>query len=207
MSKKILLLALAAVSAVMLALPAMASALVPLHLSPTPVGAQTIHGSTAVLSTTSGLTFECDSVNGSATLDKGGTTGTMTLTYNSCTNSLFGLKCNVTTTSLSLDLVTLPNNKPGVLLTTTNGHFAQFPCIFFLEVSGNGVIGTITLPQCGETRKEMTIDFNATAHGVQEHTKVTGTETVYTLKSGSATVAQDMNLQLTLSNQTKLECT
>ena len=74
-------------------------------------------------------------------------------------------------------------------------------------VSVNGVIGKITSPGCNGASKEPTIDFNATAHGTQEYTKVAGTETVYTLQKGAENAAQDAIGKVTLSNTPTLVCT
>jgi hypothetical protein len=222
MNKKIMLLALAAVSAAMLALPAMASALTPLHLNPTPVGAKAIDdiGANPTLSTTGGTTVECGTFNGSATFNAGGTTGSMQLTFTEDCHLVGGGTCNsgsntngtITTTTLPFDLATLANNKPGVLVTSNSGHFATFVCTLFgfpvtTKVEGNGVIGTITAPACGAKSTSATIDFNATAHGVQEHTTVAGTATVYRLKKGEENAAQDATGKLTLGSETLLECT
>lgn len=208
MGKTTMLVALAMINAAILAMPTTASALVPLHLNPTPVGTQTIDGSGEVLlSSANGNTFTCDSVHGSSTLNTGGTTGTMTLTYTNCRVPLFGTKCNVTTTALPFHLVTLAGEKPGVLVTTNNGHFANFSCLSFLfEVKGTGMIGTIE-SGCGYTSESVKIVFNRLSSGVQEHSKVSGTETSYTLKSGSWTFALDMTLTLTFPEQTELQCT
>lgn len=207
MNKKIMLLALAAVSAAVLALPATASALVPLHLNPTPEGPQQIDGNgIVVFSTTGGSTQSCQGFAGSATFDEGGTTGSMSLTFSKCT--ILGSTCDVATTTLPFHLITLPGEHPGILITANNGHFANFSCFFFpLEVTGNGWIGTITFPECGQTGNEATIAFNTTAHGVQEHTTVTDTETVYALKRGSESFGLDAHGTLTLSEETELECT
>jgi hypothetical protein len=220
MNKKIMLLALAAVSAGVLALPAMASALTPLHLNPTPSGTKTIDNGTfaPTLSTSGGTTVVCDSVTGSATFNAGGTTGTMSLKFGpNCRVGFIGCNStgetggNIATTALPFDLVTLPGESPGVLVTPnaggTGNHFATFSCFGVQTVvSGNGVIGTIE-NQCGETSQEAKINFNALEHGVQEHTTVEGTETEYDLKKGAETAAQDATGTVTFKENIKLECT
>jgi len=231
MTKKIMLLALAAVSAAVFAMPAVASAEdIPLHLNPTPAGNQAIDdvGANPTLTTTGGTKIECGSFSGNATFEAGGTTGHMTLTFGPngdgtvpCASS--GFKCNsnpplaaagtIITTELPFHLVTLPNKKPGVLVTpnpTEPRSFAHIECaggLVKFTVEGNGVIGTITEPACEGTSNMATIDFNATGNGVQEHKKVEGTETEYTLKKGTENAAQDATGTLTLSGNSKLECT
>ena len=223
MNKKIMLLALAAVSAVVFALPATASALIPLHLKTAPLGAQPIDDVTPgnPTLTTAGVKIECNTFTGSATFDDtGGTTGKISLSFsNNCKESIFGTSCNspgkaagtIETTSLPFHLVTLANNKPGVLVTpSADGSFAHVECFFGgikFTVSGNGLVGTITQPACGGKSKDATIDFNATAAGVQEHTTVAGTPTVYRLQKEGENAAQDSIGTLTLSNEPTLECT
>src|SRR5215211_2208043 len=222
MNKKIMLLALAAVSAAVLALPVMASALTPLHLTPVPVGAKTIDDVNAfnpTLSTSSGTTIECGKFSGSTTFTTG-TTGTMQLTFSEhChVNGFGGETCNsgtntngtITTTVLPFDLATLPNNKPGVLVTPASGnHFATFVCKVFgisatTVVSGNGVIGTITTPACGASSANPVIKFSTTKHGFQEHTTLAGTATEYDLKKGEETAAQTGEGKITLGTETQL---
>jgi hypothetical protein len=226
MSKKLMLFALAAVSAALFAMPALASAEdIPLHLNPTPAGAQAIDdvGANPTLSTTGGSTIECNTFSGSATFEAGGTTGSMDLDFSgSCHDVSTGASCNspgaaagtIATTTLPFHLVTLANNKPGVLVTpnSTTNTFAHIECAFgFVKftVNGNGVIGTITSPGCGTPSTSATIDFNATAHGVQEHTTVAGTTTEYTLVRSDIgqTAALDETGKLTLTGESKLECT
>lgn len=218
MSKKIMMLALAVACAAVFALPATASALVPLHLSATPAANSVIDdiGADPTLSTSGGTTVTCDSFTGTATFAAGGTTGTMSLTFGPNCRGPLGVSCtssgessgNIATTVLPFDLVTLAGNAPGVLVTPNNGHFATFSCFGVQTVvTGNGVIGKITSPGCNGSSKEPTIDFNATAHGTQEVTKVAGTETVYTLKKGAENAAQDATGKLTLSNTPTLTCT
>jgi hypothetical protein len=219
--KKIMLLALAAVCAAVFALPATASALLPLHLNPTPGGAQTIDSNgKAILSTSgSGIKVECQGFSGSATFEAGGTTGTMQLTFGpncttsfggTCTNE--GLASSIKTTSLPFHLVTV-GGKPGVLVTPgANEHFATFTCHNVLGltiesvVKGNGVIGTITAPECGASSKEATIVFSG-EKGVQNHKTVDGTTTEYSLTKGSETAAQSAHGTLTLSEISQLVCT
>jgi hypothetical protein len=220
MSKKIMLLALAAVSVLVYALPSAASAAdIPLHLNPSPVGSKTVDGiGEAKLSTTSGLTVTCNSWSGSATFETGGTTGSLDLTFSGdCRENIFGTTCTssgqpsgtIKTTTLPFHLNTLANSKPGVLVTPSTGttHFATFTCGFITtKVEGNGVIGTITSPECGKSSTSATISFKATSHGQQEHKKIAGTETIYDLNSGGNTAAQEAHGTITMGTSTTLEC-
>jgi opacity protein-like surface antigen len=236
MTKKIMLLALAAVSAAVFALPATASAAdEPLHLEPAPAGAQTIDSNgIARLGSEDGTTITCNGFSGTATFDEtgaiGGTTGKMDLTFGpDCTENKLGTRCtsanhpsgagNISTTTLPFHLVTLPGSLPGVLVTPNAGgsgnHFATFTCaggLVTVNVTGNGVIGTITSPGCNGTDDEATIKFESTAHGKQKHLTIAGTETDYTLQKGSEMSAQDAHGTITLKEGgtpvlSKLVCT
>ena len=221
MNKKIMLLALGAISAVVLAVPAFASALIPLHLNPTPAGPQSIDSvGVARLSTTGGTQITCNGVSGNAAFEAGGTTGTLNLTFGGdCTENVLGTRCtsageptgNISTTALPFHLVTLANEKPGVLITpNATGAFAHFTCaggLITVTVEGNGVIGTITSPECKKSASSATLSFVATANGVQQHTTVAGTDTEYHLIDGSENAAQEGHATLTLSETSELVCT
>jgi hypothetical protein len=215
MSKKIMLLALAAVSAAMFALPSMAMALIPNHVVPTPAAATPIAGGTSTLQSTGGLKVTCKHVTGAATWTSS-TTGKINLTFsNDCTENLFGTECgSIPTTELEFHLVTLANNVPGILITSNNNHFATFTCtggFVKVVVSGNGIIGKITSPACGGSSLTSNIQFEQSG-GVQAVKTVAGTATVYNLKSstngGAAVEAGQTGLcTVTFPVNTKLECT
>jgi len=146
MSKKILLLALAAVSAAAFVLPATAMAVeedVPLHVVPAPATATPISSETLVTwSVASGSTLNCTKgMTGSATWETS-TIGTLQLTFREC--SALGFPCegtspveaksNIKTTELPFHLVTAVHPTtgakiPAVLITPgAGGHFATFKC-------------------------------------------------------------------------------
>jgi hypothetical protein len=229
MNRKILLSALAAVSAAVLVVPATASAYIPLHLEPmaantlvpvtTPAGAPAPFLS--ALNTNGGATSTviCNSVTGNATFDAGGTTGTLNLTFGGSCNT-GGVSCrstapnepagNIQTTTLPFELVTLPGKLPGVLVTpNADGSFAHILCaIVAFTVTGNGVIGTIENVKCDETKATADVSFEQASHGIQKHTKVEGTETIYSLKKGAEHAAQVATARLTFANPIpKLVCT
>jgi hypothetical protein len=223
MSKKIMLLALAVVSAAVFALPATASALIPLHLNGDVSGVQTIDDTgpfNPTLSLHDGTTIECNEFHGTTEFESGGTTGTLNLTFGpSCHVVGLGVSCtsageatgNIKTLALPFHLVTLPNEEdPGVLVTpnAAAGTFATFTCFGIQTiVSGNGVIGEIEFPDCGDTSDEADILFDITAHGTQKYTTVAGTSTVYDLKKGTTTAAQKATGTITFANEVELECT
>lgn len=227
MNKKTILVTLGAIGAVVLAMPALASALIPLHLSSTPNGVQPIDAvGVARLSTTGGTVVTCEGVKGAAEFEAGGTTGTLNLTFGGdCTENILGTKCNSTgepagsilTTTLPFHLVTLANEKPGVLITpnAATGKFAEFACangLLPVTLTGNGVIGTIAEPKCKETKSQATLSFTTTATGVQQHTTVAGTSTEYTMLKESENAALEGHSTLTLkeggvAKNSELVCT
>lgn len=218
--KKIILLALAAASvAALLALPAAAMAEdVPLHVIPAPSGSKTIDGVGHATLTASFGKITCESSSGTATFENS-TTGSFEQTFHGCTEP-FGGKCTtagqpegtITTTTLPFHLLTVEDTVtkatgPGVLVTPAVGtkHFATFKCPLVGErkVEGNGLIGTITLPECGKESTEATISFSSSSQGVQTHKTVVGTTEEYTLENAS----EDAEGTITLGTKAKLECT
>ena len=220
MNKKIMLLALGAVSAVVLALPAMASALIPLHINPmaqgtvvpvtTPAGAPKPFLSSLNTSNNSTSRITCDSVTGTATFNAGGTTGTLNLTFGpNCNANPPGVACrstspnetagNIATTGLPFHLVTLPGKAPGVLVTPSgDGSFAHIICsILAFTVTGNGVIGRIENPECGKSSTTADVVFEQSAEGIQKHTTVEGTPDHWSLKKGTEHAAQNATARLT----------
>jgi len=225
MQKRITVILLAALGASVLALPSLASAFETLHINPTPSGAKTIDGVGSPALTTDGsgsgvkLKVTCTKFSGTASFNAGGTTGSMELTYGPTCESA-GIHCQssgaatgeITSETLPFDLVTVGTTfpgKPGILVTPpASGVFAKFTCgVIVVEVKGNGVIGTITSPACGAKSSEPTIEFKASASGIQEDKKLVATTTEYTLKKGSDNAAQEASGKLTLAETLELICT
>jgi hypothetical protein len=194
MNKKMMLLAVAAVSAAMLAVPAFASAQ-SAHLSLNP-GAFTLKGGVSNLSRVAGGGSTGQETTGSGNFENT-TTGTIKLTFHKVNAGILG-NCastaeghsfaagagTVTTTTLPFHLITLPTESPAILITpSATGHFASYTCQLGTVVvggAGKGVIGTITSPKCGEASTTAVAKFTGT-NGVQAHTNYTGTK--YTLES------------------------
>jgi hypothetical protein len=222
MSKKMLMLVLAAVSAAAAVLPAAAVAIVPLHsIGPVPETGSTTGGA-GKLSTPSGLTVSCNEFKGSGTATTT-TQGTGRLTFSNCKESLFGSSCtstgevsgSITTEVLSSELATLQRTGetkvPGVLVKPPmTGVYAAFVCgggLVNVTITGNGVLGRITAPACGASGKTGTVAFEATAHGVQKYKTLEGTSTEYSLAKGSETAAIEGTGTGTTINERKFECT
>jgi hypothetical protein len=211
--KKIMLLALAAVSA-LLTLPAFASANPPPHVSST--GNFTVHGGASKLQRTSGGDLHGTTVTGTGTFETT-TTGTVELTFHGVTSG-FGI-CNsggqiagtVKTTKLPFHLITLANNQPGILITSANNHFASFICGGFVpvNVNGNGILGTITSPACGGTSNKASLSFKPAISGHQQHTTLTGVSYGLTSSIFGAVSPSSMDAAATITfpaNRT-LSCT
>ena len=197
MSTKKMLLAMMAMAAFAFAvLPAVASA----EITTTPslngaagVGFTSTSGP-GTLITASGAVVKCtsDTNEGKFTTSM---TGTVVVTFHGCNYE--GLACTtpgqskgtIQTTELTFHLVYLepkeggePHERPGILFTPHEGHFATFTCaggLVHIEVRGNGVAGTVTSPKIGGKANKAIISLKATAAG-QEHTTVTTSKGVYT---------------------------
>jgi hypothetical protein len=218
MSKKMMLLALAV--AALFALPSAASAQ-EIHFSG--VTSFTGTGGTGTLTATNEPTITCTATSASGSFNAGSTTtGNVALTFTGCTASLLGIKgnCNTTgdaektiTSSGVFHLITTNTSKPGILVTPVT---TTILCVGFsrTEVTGNGIIGTITSPACGASSNELKVEFTATG-STQNHIEYTGTK--YDLsadteeKEGKTinTVTAGLTGATTLTSATSgtLECT
>ena len=223
MSKKIMLLALTAVSAVMFALPAVASAG---EWEMTPAGgAFTVANvGNTVLTTSNNETLTCTKVTGSGSYNAGSaTTGTVEMTFHSCTTVVLGFKVNctssgqptgtVTTTTVTFTNIYLEDDKtlPGVKLTGAgaNEHFATFSCGGVNIVVTGSVIGE-SESKCGTAAKEHKLNFESTAHGTQKwkQNTTTGAITDLTATVGGSprTASQDGTGILTFANTETVTC-
>jgi hypothetical protein len=201
MKNKMMLLALAAISAVMFVVPAVASAGSPV-IDPAsgkfPLNF-TSAGGHSELRAAEEPAITCTSNSGSGKYTSG-TTGEITLTFHGCATSFFGfpVSCNSAgqpsgtiktgTSVFHNTYVTDAKTNPGVLVTPpTGGLFTTIICGGFanIEVRGNGIIGELTAPKCGAAaQKTATLNFAATGSS-QNLKKVTATGTEYSLTSGT----------------------
>jgi hypothetical protein len=219
MSKKMMVLALAVVSAALFALPAVASAQSS-HISATT--AFTVAGPGGNLSSVSGTTVNCTSTGGTGSFSTT-TAGTVSLTFHGCFLVGLGVACTqpgqpsgTITVKNSFDLIQLTTSKAGVLLTphvsnpVTIGKtlLTEFVCFgVSTKVYGNGVIGTIE-EACGTTASVFKAQFEKSAHGIQKHQVWTGTS--YDLiQSGASdpTAAIEGTAELKLAASRTLTCT
>jgi hypothetical protein len=225
MKEKIMLLALGtAVSVAMLALPAVASAKIPLHIKPQPAGAKTVDGiGVPFRSWTGGTTVTCSKVHGTATFTST-TGGTMELTFGPhCAEPVFNSTCTgtnpvspagtYTTNTLNFELVTLAGKLPGLEMTAQAGSpFVEFTCaggLVTIKIEAHhGLLGRISTPGCGGSSTEPVIKFEQEKHGIQKHRFLEGTPTTeYNLKKGGETGALNAELKFTLGAISSLECT
>ncbi|HKO37919.1 MAG TPA: hypothetical protein VJU14_06090 [Solirubrobacterales bacterium] len=220
MSKKMMLLALSVVSAAMLAMPALASAL-PAHIDAT--STFSVSGGVSVLQEKEGSASNGTGIGGSGAFTNT-TTGTLNLTFTGVTAgpTPSGINCGstaqghteasrvVTTTPLEFHLIMIATNRPGILITpnAATGVFAHFRC-FLVEktVTGTGIIGEIIAPACGVKSKTATVKFRG-AGGTQE--LLTYTNKTYDLHTNSApTASMDIpgNVTITFPNERSITCT
>jgi hypothetical protein len=222
MKKRTIMFALAAVSAALFALPAVASAgewkidpangVFPLNY--------TIAGGSTTL--TAGQTVTCSSSTGSGKYTTA-TTGELTLTFHNCkTLGIFNCTSagqpagTIKTTALTTHNVKLepsPSTVTGVLITPNAGHFASFTCaggIASVVVNGNGIIGEVTSPACNTASTTAVLDFTTSA-GVQKWMQITTAGTKFdlsaSLNGGAAeTAAQDGKGTVTFSQKATHTC-
>jgi len=191
--KKALLLVSAAVSVVMFALPAGASAKSwdmdwnnGNHSKPLPF---TIDGTAAPrLTAHNGETVECSVVNGQGEYTTT-TTGSIQLVLHGCIYPAAGISCRSGTSPAgTIETTVLPfhnvysthNGKeyPGILVTPGNNeHFSSFFCTIFgigvhFKTTGNGVIGQVE--KCGDLTTT-SLNFESAGPGTQTLTEWTGT--------------------------------
>jgi len=217
MSKKMMLVALALVSATAFAVPAGAAA-AELHLTNVTSFSGTFSTGTLTAKeepvVTCGEAANQNHVTG--TVNTGGTTGNITLDFTACHIVVLGitLQCktagaplfNTIKSSGSFHLITT-NEKPGILVTpepTTVECENTQP----IKVAGN-VIGTITSPACGVPNNNMTIKFSASGP-TQEHKSYTGASYNLTSQTGTGTIKEAAQVsESTTSSSTAgtLDCT
>ena len=225
MSKKIMLLALTAVSAVMFALPAVASA-GEWEMVPGGKAFTVDNVGNTVLTTNNNETVTCTKVAGTGTYNTAPvstTTGTVEMTFTGCTTIIFGFTVNCTTSGLATGTITTTTvgftniyltdakTTPGVKLTGAGAdeHFATFTCGGVKIVVSGSVIGE-SESICNHETKEHKLKFESTAHGIQQwkQNTLTGPETDLTATVGGTahTASQDGTGKLTFNQNEKVVC-
>jgi hypothetical protein len=226
MKHKLMMLALAAVSASLFVLPAVASAAEWTIDSETgALPTFTSSGGAAKL-TSSGfgafLPVECTGHSDSGKYISS-TTSVRSLIFTGCTQG--PEKCSNTadaeTIEFTKELVThnimientaTAGGTPGLLITPTSGHFATFKCgSSTLMIKGNGIIADIITPKCGDAfSKTMTVAFETTSSGIQKYKLIETAGTSYDLSTttsfGTFTSGLDMTTTVTFNQGFKMTC-
>jgi len=217
MSKKMMLLALAVVSAAAFAVPAGASAQ-EIHLTNVTSFSGTF--GTGTLSAKEEPAITCGEAANqnhvTGTVSAGGTTGNITLDFTACHIVVIGITIpchstgapvnNTIASSGVFHLITI-NEKPGILVTPVATK-VECQNTSPINVAGN-VIGTITSPACGVASNNMTIKFSASG-STQEHKIYTGVSYNLTSQTGTGTIkeaAQVSESTTTSSTAGTLDCT
>ncbi|HWO82408.1 MAG TPA: hypothetical protein VNM38_01295 [Solirubrobacterales bacterium] len=195
MSKKTMLPALAAISAVMFVLPAAVSA----NWGVTPGNAKfTSSGPAGILFATGEPTLKCSGPNtGSGSYDGSGTTGSVILHFTECGSTFLGINVPCSTvlteptkktiaTTGTFHNVTITGGKRGTLLTPANSVIKCQNIANTITVSGT-LIGEVTAPTapCPVVTKTLGTAFGVSA-GSQIHKTTDGHITEYDLKATTA---------------------
>jgi hypothetical protein len=200
MNKKIMLLALALVSAALFAMPAMASA-AENHIEGATGKAFTGTGPEGSLEASGEPTIKCTSTTSTGSFTSE-TTGNVSLTFETCSATILGVSLHCRTSTEATGVIKVANvfhlitistiAKPGILVTP------PFPTIICgegfserkIQVGGTGVIGTVTSPACGASSASGSVSYTSSG-GSQEHKLFTGTtyDLTNTTEGGSAVTA------------------
>jgi hypothetical protein len=222
MSKKMMLLALAAISAVMFVLPAAASA----NWGVTP-GNVEFHGTGPVgsLYAANEPTIKCEGPNTSTgKYDGTGTTGTISLHFTKCsTTIIFRFPCSNTaspssetiTTAGTFHNVTITGGKRGVLVTPNTTVIKCESVGNAIDVTG-AVIGEVTSPTaaCPVKTKTLGLKFAVTATNprTQVHETTDGHATEYDLlarttpEGAHVTAALEATATNTFTQEVTIDC-
>ena len=214
MSKKTMLLALAAISVTLVALPGTASAQ-EIHLEGVVSYSGTFGATTFSAEGEPKMTCESGHVTGY--LAAGGTTGTFAVDFTGCHTTVFGFTAKCHTTGSEKDN-TIETGGTFHLITTGSGpamlltfETTTMTCAGISNTIIHGdLIGTITSPACNTSSSLMTVAFGATGT-VQDHTLYTGTAHDLTATTGSGGAAKTAALvtttTVTSSESGVLNCT
>jgi hypothetical protein len=233
MRNKTILLALAAVSAALFALPAVASAgewEIDTASGKFPTFTAASIGNTTLTQDGSNSKVTCTKSVGTGKYTTKTTGVELTLTFTGCTLGT-GNDCTtagqaagtIKTTDLTFHnimiektgAVGVANGRPGILITPNGVHFASFVCHFFgledpVTVNGTGLIGDISAPACGATSNTATLKFESAATGTQKYMQITTEGTKFDLSSNEngtvRTASQDGEGTVTFSEPVTMTC-
>lgn len=203
MSKKLMLLAAGALSALAFAaLPAVAMG------SEDQFHCSNAAGCTGVIQSTGITTLQddsgsatgrvnCSAATGTVTIPQTSSTGNVAITFTGCKDGPGFGECQsigspkgtiiATPNPLVGHLITIdptPSVIMGILLTNVNTTFTCNVFDLVKTVTGN-VIGKIENPECNQKKSHHTIDFTQGPAGTQTYRQITTTGTMFDLTSGS----------------------
>jgi hypothetical protein len=226
MRHRIIPVCLAAIVATLFALPASAWAgewkAVPAG-GAYPLGIKAAAGVTKLTGKGS-VVIECSSATGTGQYSSA-TKGSLTFTLSGCVDLPSKVSCTsagqvagtIVTETLPFSNPYLKPSKttPGMLLTPNLGGFAVFQCgSAKFEVEGNGIIGDLTSPKCGETSTTATVDWESSAEATQKWMTITEDpklgvwDSKTRINGGSSfTSSLDSDVTLTYAENTTVSCT
>lgn len=156
------------------------------------------------------------------------TTGFVSWTLQNCVDVETGTPC--TTSGQAPGTIVLPTapfhnvylepNKttPGTLTTVPVGGWGKFTCnggSLLVEIGGNGLIGDLASPKCGETTAAATLVYEAKASGEQKWKTITTDSALgewdlsvtYNFLGTKWTTAVESDLTLTFAENFTMSCT
>lgn len=198
MSKKLILLAAGALSALALAsFPAGASAGEFIgHCSSGGVCNATFSAGQSELEDDGGLKISCTSTTGVVTGTSGTSTGTAVLKAHGCKETIFNTSCTSsgqpagtlhTGAGIVSHLIYIdpkPSTLVGLLVTNINFTFSCAGGLIQKTVTGS-VIAKIENPECGKPRTSFTGEFTKVGTGSQQYKQITTQGTVFDLLVGA----------------------
>jgi len=220
MSKKIMLIVLTAVSAALLALPAVASTQ-EIHFESGANQNFSLSGGAGEIRANGEPTYTCEATDGTGA-QTSSTTGTMTFDFTGCHINVLGFTVKCRSAGSALDN-TIATGGTYHLITWKNTSGTAFPAMLItmntttvmcggttLYLTGD-VIGTITSPTCGNASKTLGLSFTAMGT-VQNHMEYTGVK--YDLKSSTKSDHSEEKTSalvgtntITAANEATLNCT
>lgn len=171
------------------------------------------------LTTPSGWTISCTGTTGSGKYTSQ-TTGDIQLRFTGCL-TMFGGACTttgqangtITTTELEFHNVylELEPRKPGILITSNEGHFATFVCSGAIWNVSGSLMAEVTIPECSATRETASLSLESPTSGTQKWKQVETTGATYDLavsKNGSPleTFSFDATLPVTFAEKATMTC-
>lgn len=221
MGKKMMVLALAVISAALFAMPAIAAAQ-SWHLDS--AASFTVAGSGGTLTWENRVAITCNSTTGTGAFSTT-TEGTATLVFTGCKDPVFGFTCTspgqptgTIAFAAKFDAIMVGTSKPALLFTPegssepTPGMKTLFEesCLGISEKAfGKGIVGTIGTAACGIASSTATVSFSSSESGHQADSLYTGSvfRLMTTLSSSHPLFSLDFQWSLTFAAPRTMTCT